>query len=282
MPRGKRNKIKKMKEKYADQDEEEREMRLMLLGAKDVKGFDLKKHQDAKLKFAAGDATGKEGQGKGRRKPKAESSSEEESDEDDEDEKQKDGPKDDEKDNEEAGVKDAEEAKIEPDVPADEDKIDEDLDEAFLKDQMGEDIDPDAIMEEDADADLGEEDENEMESKDIQQILKEEDITLVPESSDISEVDKLTGLPNRKDTLLFGIPMLAPYTTIQSNKYKVKITPGTQKRGRVQKTIKDLFVKIGKESKIETQHLKSISDQEMTMTLINSCKVQAAGLTMLQ
>jgi hypothetical protein len=34
-----------MKDKYADQDEEEREMRLALLGAKEVKGFDMKKHQ---------------------------------------------------------------------------------------------------------------------------------------------------------------------------------------------------------------------------------------------
>ena len=34
-----------MKEKYADQDDEEREMRLALLGAKEVKGFDHKKLQ---------------------------------------------------------------------------------------------------------------------------------------------------------------------------------------------------------------------------------------------
>lgn len=76
--------------------------------------------------------------------------------------------------------------------------------------------------------------------------------------------------------------MLAPYQTIQAYKYKVKITPGTQKRGRVQKTIKDLFVKNAKESKIETQFIKSVSDQEMTMVLVNGCKVAAAGLTQIQ
>ena len=42
--RGKHSKIKKMKEKYGDQDEEEREMRMKLMGTKDVKGFDLAKH----------------------------------------------------------------------------------------------------------------------------------------------------------------------------------------------------------------------------------------------
>lgn len=51
IPRGKKNKIKKMKEKYADQDDDEREMRLALLGAKDVKDFDIKKHADRKGEF---------------------------------------------------------------------------------------------------------------------------------------------------------------------------------------------------------------------------------------
>jgi len=104
----------------------------------------------------------------------------------------------------------------------------------------------------------------------------------VPESSDISELDKLTGHPSRKDTLLFAIPMLAPYSTIQANKYKVKITPGTQKRGRCQKVIKDLFIRNAKESKIETQQIKSIADTDMTMVMINNCKVAAAGLTAIQ
>ena len=44
--------------------------------------------------------------------------------------------------------------------------------------------------------------------------MKEEDIVVAPESADISEIDKLTGVPHRDDTLLFGIPMLAPYMTI--------------------------------------------------------------------
>ena len=50
VPRGKRNKLKKIKEKYADQDEDERKMRLMLLGAKQVEGFDISKVGD-NLKF---------------------------------------------------------------------------------------------------------------------------------------------------------------------------------------------------------------------------------------
>ena len=55
MSKRQRNKIKKIKEKYADQDEEEREMRLALLGAKEVKGFDINKHQERKHKFTKKD-----------------------------------------------------------------------------------------------------------------------------------------------------------------------------------------------------------------------------------
>lgn len=51
VPKSRKNKLKKMKDKYADQDEDEREMRLALLGAKQVKGVDLQKMYDKKAKF---------------------------------------------------------------------------------------------------------------------------------------------------------------------------------------------------------------------------------------
>ena len=86
--------------------------------------------------------------------------------------------------------------------------------------------------------------------------MKEEDIVIAPESSDISDLDKLTGVPHKNDTLLFGIPMIAPYMTVQNFKYKVKVVPGTNKRGRVSKTVRDLFLKTAKDYKIETQFIK--------------------------
>jgi len=38
--RGNKKKLQKIKDKYGDQDEEERQMKLELLGAKKTKGFD--------------------------------------------------------------------------------------------------------------------------------------------------------------------------------------------------------------------------------------------------
>lgn len=106
----------------------------------------------------------------------------------------------------------------------DDDDVDEDLDVGLLNEQDDIGIDEE---------ELKQEDDEDNESVAVRQILKEEDVNLVPESQDVTEIDKLTGTPHRKDVLAFAIPMLAPYSTIQANKYKVKITPGTQKRGRV-------------------------------------------------
>jgi len=72
-------------------------------------------------------------------------------------------------------------------------------------------------------------------------LIKEEEINIIPEDTDVSEIDKLTGVPKPNDVLLFAIPMLAPYSTITTNKYKAKIQPGTLKRGRAAKTVRSLF-----------------------------------------
>nr|XP_020667671.1 nuclear export mediator factor NEMF [Pogona vitticeps] len=44
--------------------------------------------------------------------------------------------------------------------------------------------------------------------------------------------DSLTGQPHPEDLLLFAVPICAPYTTMTNYKYKVKLTPGTQRKGK--------------------------------------------------
>jgi hypothetical protein len=45
----------------------------------------------------------------------------------------------------------------------------------------------------------------------------------------------LTGRPCADDVLLFAVPVCAPYATLHDYKYKVKVTPGTGKRGKATK-----------------------------------------------
>ena len=110
----------------------------------------------------------------------------------------------------------------------------------------------------------------------------------------MSEIDKLTGAPRANgkcllcltyisDVLLFAIPMLAPYTTITTNKYKVKVQPGTFKRGKAAKTVRQLFAtQAGKNFPYEANLIKSVHDNEMTMALVNNCRILAPGLTKIQ
>jgi len=122
--------------------------------------------------------------------------------------------------------------------------------------------------------------ENAEDKAEIQRLIKEEDINIIPEDTDVSEIDKLTGTPRANDGLLFAIPMLAPYTTITTNKYKAKVQPGTFKRGKAAKTVRGLFAaQAGKNFPYEANLIKSVHDNEMTMALVNNCRILAPGLT---
>jgi hypothetical protein len=47
--------------------------------------------------------------------------------------------------------------------------------------------------------------------------------------------------PREEDCILYAIPCCAPYQAMGTFKYKVKLTPGTAKRGKAAKTALDIF-----------------------------------------
>jgi hypothetical protein len=69
------------------------------------------------------------------------------------------------------------------------------------------------------------------EQLEIQRMLEEEGILDEEEGKLAEEVDKLTGKPHPDDVLLYAVPMCGPYTALSNFKYKVKLTPGTGKKG---------------------------------------------------
>lgn len=64
-----------------------------------------------------------------------------------------------------------------------------------------------------------------MEEEDIHEIGEEE-------KGRLNDVDYLTGNPLPSDILLYVIPVCGPYSSVQSYKYRVKIIPGTAKKGK--------------------------------------------------
>jgi hypothetical protein len=51
----------------------------------------------------------------------------------------------------------------------------------------------------------------------------------------LSILDSLTAQPVPEDILHFAIPICAPYTALQKYKYKVKLVPGSGKKGKGKK-----------------------------------------------
>lgn len=73
-------------------------------------------------------------------------------------------------------------------------------------------------------------------------------------------LNRLTGCPTDKDTILTALPMSAPYSMMVNHKYKIKLQPGTLKRGKAKKIARDLFVGSAKGFENETFLIKSITD----------------------
>ncbi len=95
--------------------------------------------------------------------------------------------------------------------------------------------------------DAGEDDDDEGE---------EEKATAV--NAELDMLDSLTGLPVAEDELLFAVPVVAPYNTMLAYKYKVKVTPGTGKKGKATKTALAMFMADKATSQREKELLKSV------------------------
>lgn len=52
------------------------------------------------------------------------------------------------------------------------------------------------------------------------------------EKMKLNDLDYLTGNPLPSDILLYAVPVCGPYNALQTYKYRVKITPGTAKKGK--------------------------------------------------
>ncbi len=114
------------------------------------------------------------------------------------------------------------------------------------------------------------------EQKEIKAIQEEEGILEAEEGKQADETEKLTGAPVPEDDLLYAIPVCAPYVSLQGFKYKVKLTPGPMKKGKAAKLAIDLFMK-SNELK-EKSLMKGFTDNELVSAMIGDVKVSTPGL----
>ncbi|KAG9510862.1 Nuclear export mediator factor NEMF, partial [Fragariocoptes setiger] len=106
----------------------------------------------------------------------------------------------------------------------------------------------------------------------------EEDDREIGDSREHRLIDSLTSCPTSDDRLMYAIPMCGPYSALQSFKYKVKVIPGTSKRGKAAKASLAIFLL----DKTATQHekdlLKTCKDQDYARNLPNKVKISSQNL----
>eukprot|EP00762_Andalucia_godoyi_P002437 ANDGO_02676.mRNA.1 Ribosome quality control complex subunit 2 len=91
-------------------------------------------------------------------------------------------------------------------------------------------------------------------------------------------LDFLTGNPSPDDEFLFIIPMVAPYSTCLSFRYKARVTPGALKRG---KAIRDCLSAWSRDSTTTPVHrelLKNVNEIEASHQMLGNVKIQVVSL----
>ncbi|XP_062903290.1 ribosome quality control complex subunit NEMF-like [Mobula hypostoma] len=113
-------------------------------------------------------------------------------------------------------------------------------------------------------------------AEDQQEEEPEQDLQASEESENL--LNSLTGQPHPDDVLLFSIPYCAPYTAMTNYKYKVKLTPGTQKKGKAAKTALHNFLHSKEALQREKDLLRSVKETDLSRNIPGKVKVSAPNL----
>ncbi|KAG7466460.1 hypothetical protein MATL_G00165000 [Megalops atlanticus] len=205
LKRGQKNKLKKIKDKYKDQDEEDRELRMKLLGS-------AGSNKEEKVK------KGKKGKGK-----------------------------------EEPAVRRGPQKPVQKPRP-------QGVAVKRLEPQAGEEGPAGGEQEQD---------DKEADDMELDNPGAEEGENLLA---------SLTGQPHPEDVLLFAVPVCAPYTALTNYKHKVKLTPGTQKKGKAARTAVFSFMKAKESTAREKDLFRSVKDTDLSRNIPGKVKVSAPNL----
>ena len=105
----------------------------------------------------------------------------------------------------------------------------------------------------------------------------DEDVALELQSL-TNEIDELTGRPLPEDELLFALPVCAPYSALSQFKFKVKLIPGTGKRGKVVKTALHMFSVMKETVAYEKTLMNAVKDGDLTRNVPGKVKLSAPNL----
>ena len=273
LKRGQRYKLKKIREKYGDQDEEDRMFKLNLLGSapiiRQMDGMELNRinqsNESGNNNF--NDVDGGD-DGEGREQLQVSKSNNESP-----------GQKNHQNKPEKNNLSQSKEKskldkkKVAIKVPPSKSKNGEDENEGAENGVESREIEREKKLS------------NDIENEDEQEDEEDDDEEEGP-SNKIAEhvnlINSLTGQPLPDDILLYTVPVTAPYTALSNYKFKVKVLPGTSKRGKSAKTALALFLADKTISQREKDLLKNSKDQDIGRNLPNKVKISAVKLSTLK
>jgi len=81
------------------------------------------------------------------------------------------------------------------------------------------------------------------ERAEVAEILASEGVAMLDDADKerLTQLDELTGMPRPEDVILYAVPVCAPYHVVSHYKYKVKLVPGTLKKGKAFKQSVELL-----------------------------------------
>jgi predicted ribosome quality control (RQC) complex YloA/Tae2 family protein len=127
--------------------------------------------------------------------------------------------------------------------------------------------------------------EKEVEAAKWKEVLDDEGVVAgdidIDAIDDTVEISKLTGKPHADDLLLYAIPVCGPYQSLSQYTYRVKLTPGSMKRGKSSKQCLDILLKTPSTSSIcmekHLELIKRVAENDWVQTILADVKISAAG-----
>jgi predicted ribosome quality control (RQC) complex YloA/Tae2 family protein len=106
---------------------------------------------------------------------------------------------------------------------------------------------------------------------------------------DSNELAKLTGKPASDDVILCAVPVCAPYNVLSQYKYRVKLTPGSVKRGKASKQCIEMFLRgendkkgVDDTTKRDRELIKLVNENEWVQSIIGDVRITSAGASKVQ
>lgn len=122
------------------------------------------------------------------------------------------------------------------------------------------------------------------ERREVMRLMEEEGIVELAnlEKDSMNTLDMLTAMPEPTDTVQYALPMCAPYGALTNYRYKVKLMPGSTKRGKAYRSAILLFLKQAEKDlsqfKQDRDAIRLSPESDGIHGMLGGVKIMAPGL----